>query len=187
MKDLKRIEELLEKYYRGESSTAEEKQLQLFFEGDVPDYLSAEAELFRYFNREKQGSISGELEERLDHVISGRGKPAAGSRIRYFWTGGIAAGILILIGIFVDLQIRKNSRFEVRQDTYEDPYIAYAEAKRVIYLVSEKMNTGREPLKKLEKLDAGVDYMHPVFSFGASIQHLEHLSVIEETREKIAK
>ena len=95
--------------------------------------------------------------------------------------------ILILLGIFLDLQIRRNSPLEVRQDTYEDPYLAYAEAKKVLYMVSKKMNTGRKSLKNLEKLDAGVNYVHPVFSFGAGIQHLEHLSTIEKTRKLISK
>ena len=128
------------------------------------------------------------MEARLDKIISASEPPKLilGRGLKYYWISGAAAVILILIGIFVDLKLRENS-FEVRQDTYEDPYLAYTEAKKVLYLVSEKLNTGREPLKNLEKLDTGVDYMHPVFSFGAGIQHLEHLSKLEKTRELISK
>ena len=132
--------------------------------------------------------MAGEMEASLDKIISTQESPKLnlGRGLKYYWLTGAAAVILILIGLFVDMRLRENS-FEVLQDTYEDPYLAYNEAKKVLYLVSEKMNSGREPLKNLEKLDSGVDYMHPVFSFGAGIQHLEHLSTLEKTRELISK
>ena len=190
MKDLKRIEELLEKYFRGETSTGEENILHGFFAGpDVPVHLRTEAELFGFFTKERESSLSGEMENRLEKMIAGTepAKLIIGTKWRYYWISGAAAVILILLGIFLDLQIRRNSPLEVRQDTYEDPYLAYAEAKKVLYMVSEKMNTGRKSLKNLEKLDAGVNYVHPVFSFGAGIQHLEHLSTIEKTRKLISK
>ena len=190
MKDLKRIEELLEKYYRGESTTKDENTLLRFLAGqDVPAHLKAESELFGFFAEQRDVNLSGEMENRLEKMIavSEPAKLIMGTKWRYYWISGAAAVILILLGIFLDMQIRRNSILEVRQDTYEDPYLAYAEAKRVLYMVSEKMNTGRKPLGKLEKLDAGVNYMHPVFSFGSGIQHLEHLSRIEKTRILISK
>jgi hypothetical protein len=150
--------------------------------------MQAEAELFGFFSRERKTSLSGEMESKLEGMINapiatGTGR---GRSLRYYWISAAAAVILILVGIFVDMQLRQNSSLEVRQDTFEDPYIAYAEAKKVLYMVSHKMNAGREPLKNLDKLDSGVNYMHPFFSFGASIQHLEHLSTIERTRKLIS-
>ncbi len=208
MNDLKRIEELLEKYYQGETSTPEEVILREFFAGeDIPAHLEADAELFRYFGKKKEDTLSGEMEERLVEMISNpetkniefgtksdyekeempeTRKIGGGTRLRYYWFSAAAAVILILIGIFIDMQIRKNT-FETRQDTYEDPYLAYAEAKKALYMVSSTMNTGRKPLKNIKKLDAGVNYLSPVFSFGAGIQHLEHLNTIEEARKIISK
>jgi hypothetical protein len=190
MKDLNRIEELLEKYYRGETTTDEEKELRRFFAGgDVPRQLAAEAGLFGYYAREREDALSGEMEERLEKMVAGSRKriPVVGMRHRYYWLSGAAAAILILIGMLVDRQIRENTSPQVRKDTYEDPYIAYVEAKRVLYMVSETMNKGREPLQNLEKLNAGTDYIHPVFSFGSGIQHLEHLSKIDKARELISR
>jgi len=190
MKDLNEIGKLLEKYYSGETSIEEEDSLRRFFsESEVPGHLRAEAGLFGFFEKERSGVLSEKMEKRLERTISGPGssKPVIGMIPRYYWISGVAAAILIMAGIFIDQQIRKNSSPVVRKDTYEDPYLAYAEAKRVLYMVSEKMNTAREPLKNIEKLDAGVNYMHPIFSFGAGMQHLEHFSKIEETRKLIAK
>ena len=189
MKDLRHIEKLLEKYYQGETSIEEEKLLGAFFEGgDVPEDLKAEAELFGFFNRERKTALPGEMESKLEAMIdtSRSARPVMGRSLRYYWISAAAAVILILVGIFVDKQLRQNSSLVVRLDTFEDPYLAYAEAKKVLYMVSNKMNAAREPLKNLDKLDSGVNYMHPFFSFGASIQHLEHLNTIERTRKLIS-
>lgn len=186
---MKRIEELLEKYYAGETSIEEERMLRRFFAGpDVPEHLSAESALFRYFEREGRSALPGNLQERLEGMIEPRElvKPSRVIGLKHYWIGAAAAVILILVGIFVDMQIRKNTSLVVRKDTYEDPYMAYAEAKRVLYLVSEKLNEGTEPLKNLEKIEEPVKYMQPVFSFGNGIQHLEQFSRIEKTRKLLS-
>jgi hypothetical protein len=190
MKDLKHIEELLEKYYQGETSTAEEKSLRVFFEaGDVPEHLKAEAGLFGFFSLERETALPGKMEARLEQMITGSKPPKHGLRrsLRYYWMSAAAAVILILVGIFVDMRIKNNTDFAVMQDTYEDPYLAYTEAKKVLFMVSEKMNAGRKPLKNLDKLESGTNYMHPFISFGAGIQHLEHLNTLEKTKELISK
>jgi len=189
VKDLKQIEKILEKYYLGETSAEEENLLRLFFSGsDIPDHLKTEARLFTHFTREKDNTLTGEMEKRLGSMIPGSESRtfSMGIKRRYYWISA-AAVILILLGLFLDTQIRRNSNLEVRQDTFEDPYLAYVEAKKVLYLMSDKMNVARKPLMNVEKLDEGVNYMHPVFSFGAGIEHLEYLSTIKKTRERISK
>ena len=189
MKDLKQIEGVLDKYYRGETSTEEENLLRLFFSGpDIPEHLKTEAELFAYFRREQDKTLSREMERRLDRMISGAEPrtPVFSFNSRYYWITA-AAVVLVLIGLFLDARVRRNSGFEVRQDSFEDPYLAYFEAKKVLYLMSDKMNTARKPLMNVEKLDEGLHYIHPVFSFGAGIEHLEYLSTIKKTRERISE
>jgi hypothetical protein len=190
MKDFEKIEELLEKYYEGATSTEEEQLLRRFFEReDIPEKLEADAGLFRFFRTEKEGKSPPTLEEDLTGMIPGSIplRPAAGQKLKYYWISGAAAVVLILLGLFLDTQIRRNSSLEVRQDTFEDPYLAYEEARKALYIVSMKMNTPREPLKNLNKLESGVNYMSPVFSFGAGVRHLEHFNRIEETRKRISK
>jgi hypothetical protein len=191
MKDLNGIEELLKKYYRGDTSTREEETLRRFFIElkEIPEHLEAEAGLFGFFENQRSMNLPEDLENKLERMIpeTEAGKPTIVMKRRYYWISGVAAAVLILIGIFLDMQIRKNSTLEVRQDTFEDPYLAYAEAKKALYMVSEKINIAREPLKNIEKLDATMNYMHPVFSFSSGIQHLEHFSKIEETRKLISK
>ena len=70
MEDLNSIEALLEKYYRGETSTAEEGMLREFFAaGDVPEHLAADAELFGFFRIQQEGGLPGDLQNRLEGMI----------------------------------------------------------------------------------------------------------------------
>ena len=190
MKDLRHIKSLLEKYYNGETSTEEEKELMNFFhKGEVPDELHSEAELFGFINRERNESVQEGLEERIMQAIDAE-KPRnvnPFSKYRSYWISGVAAAVLIILAIFIDTRLGRNGSLIVKEDTFEDPYLAYVEAKRVLYYVSEKMNTGREPLQNLEKLNTGVGYVQPVFSFGPGIQALEYLNTIEKTKELISK
>ena len=95
--------------------------------------------------------------------------------------------IIILLAIFVDVKLIKDDTFIVKEDTFEDPYIAYAEARRVIYFVSAKMNTGTESLRNLEKLDEGTNFIQPVFSFAPGFQKLEYLNTIDRTKDLLSK
>lgn len=192
------IEELLDKYYNGETSTEEEKILRRFFsQQEIPGRFKADGELFRFFMKERESELPGNLEERLIGTLSPSSvteAPMAAPggeelvkpvfRLRVFWMSGIAAAILILAGIFVDLRIRRHSPMI---DTYKDPYLAYAEAKRVLYLVSDKMNEATKPLKNLDRIDEGVTYMQPVFTFGEGIQYMGKISTVEKTRKLISK
>lgn len=51
--DLHRMEELLERYFEGETSAAEEKQIRTFFaSGQVPEHWAVYIPLFAYFDEE---------------------------------------------------------------------------------------------------------------------------------------
>lgn len=190
MKDPDLIHKLLEAYYQGETSIQEEEQIREYFlSEDIPDELAAEAELFKFYNLERLANSNPGLEEKILREID-TGNPKTlnvFSRWKYYWISGAAAVILIMLAIFIDMQLLQKDPYMVRQDTFDDPYIAYAEASRVLHFVSEKMNTGTEPLKNLEKLNTGIDYVQPVFSFGPGIQMLEYLNTIDNTRKLISK
>lgn len=58
------IEELLERYFDGETSAAEEKQIRAFFaSGEVPEHLAAYAPLFAYFDEEIERDAEAQVGE----------------------------------------------------------------------------------------------------------------------------
>jgi hypothetical protein len=190
MEDLNKIEALLEKYYRGGTNTAEEGILREFFaSAEVPEHLAADAELFGFFRIQQESELPGDLQNRLEGLIEEktlRSIPAF-FKWRYYWISAAAAVILILLALFMDHQIKNRPSFQAARDTYEDPYLAYAEAKRVLYFVSDKMNTGREPLQNIKKIESGKQFMQPVFSIGNGLQKLEYFSTIDKTKKLISK
>lgn len=90
------IEKLLDRYYEGETTLEEERQLRQFFQGnDVPAHLQSHAAQFSYFAeaREQHPSLAfaNELAARLDPPKQG---PV--SRLTS-WFARIAAGLILLI------------------------------------------------------------------------------------------
>lgn len=62
---LDKIEELLQKYYEGETTVAEEKELQVFFNGttDVPEHLKAHAGPFQYYAKQQEAQTDKGLSD----------------------------------------------------------------------------------------------------------------------------
>lgn len=86
------IEKLLNKYFEGDTTCEEERELRRFFtEGIVPEHLKEYAPLFAFFEEEnKQAKVS--------HTVSSSQKRTVRHRLMYS-ISGIAAGLLILLGI----------------------------------------------------------------------------------------
>ena len=89
-----KIDELLDKYFEGETSCEEERRLRRFFtEEQVPEHLQVYRPLFLYLNQETT-SIA-EPKEKQKKLPSG--KSSRFYRISYA-ISGVAAGLLLLLG-----------------------------------------------------------------------------------------
>ena len=84
-RNLHMIEELLERYFEGETSAAEEKQIRAFFaSGEVPEHLAAYAPLFAYLDPEP---------------VSVPFRSANRKRAALYLFSGVAACVLALLGV----------------------------------------------------------------------------------------
>ncbi len=91
----KEIEQLLNKYFDGETSVEDEKRLRDFFLNDeVPEHLKKYSELFRYFEQAGHNEISVEalIEQIPDDTAVSSNKPG---RVIY-WVSRVAAVFIIL-------------------------------------------------------------------------------------------
>ncbi|MEL5894484.1 hypothetical protein AAE250_13430 [Bacteroides sp. GD17] len=89
-----KIDELLNKYFEGETSCEEERELRRFFtEKEVPEHLQVYRPLFAYIDREAK---AGQEEEQAS--VPTLKKPALLHRALYTLSG-IAAGLLLLLAI----------------------------------------------------------------------------------------
>ena len=102
------IERLLARYYDGETSETEEKELKHFFtEEDVPAHLLAEKEIFMQLAAQPAPEIPEELESRLSRKIdqwdTGEKRTLKIKKhtrtLRLQWIGSIAASLLILLSV----------------------------------------------------------------------------------------
>ncbi|MDR0995345.1 MAG: hypothetical protein LBL81_03535 [Tannerella sp.] len=112
---LQRIDLLLERFFEGETSKAEEEELYAFFaSGEVPERLRPYCSLFKY--------ITDELPRELEAAEAGFTLPRR-SRLRFLWRGLVAlAAALLLGGLFL-------TRFLDRKPATSEPY-AYCYIRR---------------------------------------------------------
>ena len=153
--ETKRIAELLDKYYRGETTLEEERQLKGFFQQEeVPEELQADKDVFLLYTGLAQQPVDlpEGLEERLSASIgrwqkeSQRQRPWLRPSIRR-WSIGIAASLLIAAGMGIYLQ-----KAEPKQhDTFTNPALAYQETQRALQLFATALQKGEAQMVKAEK------------------------------------
>ncbi|MCE4566067.1 hypothetical protein INQ51_17240 [Maribellus sp. CM-23] len=102
-----RREELLEKYYRGESSLDEERELKQLAPGnELPD---AEQDMLDFFGQE--AVLPDGLEEELMRAVEKRRTRSFKIR-RLTSMGSAAAVILIVLTVFLDVRNKRISKME---------------------------------------------------------------------------
>ena len=179
--DLKKIKALLERYYNGDTTSAEEKILREYFSSDVVDKeFVADKDIFLYQIHEndisdKMPDISDEIWNNLNK--NKEGKLRKDNNLRYIFLR-IAASIIILIGSFFLL---KNQVFNKNQniqftDTYDNPELAYQQAKETLLYVSAILNNGTDHLKPIQKINEGTQELQKLSSFNEGLEKLSPLN-----------
>jgi hypothetical protein len=175
MESIKEIRKMLERFYQGETSLEEERMLQDYFAStSVPEELIPDKDLFQSFD---DGADDVEVPDDLNRKIlisidQFERKETRTRRISLFSLSGLAAGLLVMIAVYL-FYIRTDGSPYIASnqmvDTYEDPMMAYEEAKKALAYVSNKLNTGTseleqvkqvskvatDPLKSLSKINKG--------------------------------
>ena len=92
------MEELLDRYFEGETSAGEEQRIRAFFaSGDVPEHLAAYKPLFAYFDKEIE-QLKEEEAAPVPVLHVGSHKSEAGVRRAVLYTlSGVAACVLALL------------------------------------------------------------------------------------------
>ena len=141
------IERLLARYYDGETSETEEKELKRFFtEEDVPAHLLAEKEIFMQLAAQPAPEIPEGLESRLSRKID---QWDTGERrtLRLQWIGSIAASLLILLSVGLYLY----KPYPAPQDTCATPEEAYVQAQKALIMLSSSLNKGIEKVESVQE------------------------------------
>lgn len=160
MDELTHIRNLLEKFYEGATSQAEEKKLSEFFlNSEVPSELQADKALFIAMDEASgEVEIPSYLDEKLSKTIdNAQQKEKRGRRISLYSFTGLAAGLLLILSVYLGFLREDQTSNLVEQYAVEDPDVAYEEAKKALELVAEKWNKGTSELNNLEQVNKGIE------------------------------
>ena len=130
--ELDRIEIILEKYFDGETTIAEEKELKDYFaSSNVAQHLEQYQPLFGYFSQAKQEQYKAVIPLKTEmRTIAG-------------WIS-IAAAVIVLLGVGTFTFLNYNDTKSQDLGTYDDPEVAFRETQKALALISEHVNTGIE-------------------------------------------
>jgi len=158
--ELDRLDILAEQFWDGACTESEEQELKdLLQEGPVP---IRHAELKAYLDYTEQAMSTEDLGGSFDEQIMLEIERRESNRNGYPMWMKIAAGIVILVGLFglvrsftdsAESQIEQPQLVMLDDDTFEDPELAYEEVKKALALMGMKMNDGMDHAGSLGMFD----------------------------------
>lgn len=153
------IERLLAKFYKGNTTEQEEEMLKGAFRSEnIPEHLQADKRLFLSFcSCEVVEDVPAGLEDKLSRMIDEKAEEEQRffrrnkSQRNWRWIGGIAATILLLIGIGYGItNLGKDMRPPTPLDTFSDPEAAYMALQATLMEVSTNLNQGIEQVEETQ-------------------------------------
>jgi hypothetical protein len=142
--ELNRIENILEKYFQGETTIAEEKELKDYFSSpDVAQHLEQYKPMFGYFSQVKEQKSTQEI-------------PLQTKKRNVAWLS-IAASVVVLLGIGTFMYVsEKNTPPVVAQTelgTYDNPEEALAATQKALAMLSNNVNVGIESVQYIQEFE----------------------------------
>ena len=101
-------EELLDKYYKGETTLEEEQELKAYFQELKND--SAEKDIFGYF--QKESFVPGDLEASVFAQLTEHQNKTKIRKIRLYSIISSAAVIAVILSVFLNFQAKEKARIE---------------------------------------------------------------------------
>ena len=148
--ETKKIAELLQTFFNGESTFEEERTLETYFKsGNVADEFKEYAAYFNGISELANVAVNRNIEEEvMDFILENENREK--TRYRRMWqtVTGIAASVIIILGGFLFYQ-QQQKPFD---DSFKNPDEAYAYAQQTLQFVSGKYNKGLAGLSNFEKL-----------------------------------
>jgi len=168
------IRQILDRFYAGETSLKEEKNLKTFFDGkEVPEDFRDDKLLFRILSKAQVEEIQnqqfdGKILRHIEH-----------SHLRFirkqlvYSLSAVAAAAIVLFAVFSGNWFTKQP-----YGTIDNPQLAFAQTKKALQKVSVNLNKGLNPVKT-----AAADFNKPLNKV-AEINKMENtLKGIKQIKE----
>jgi hypothetical protein len=165
------IEALLARYFEGETTLQEEKQLiELMLGPDVPENLKVHQPIFRYMEQSMREALpEPDFLGKFETIISpeeGETKiiPLYKSRNYFVFFSSIAAGVLLVIGLLFTFINDYSGKNQTNKNNHNSE-IAYLQTQDVLMFVSGNLNNGLRQVKKLESIDIAMSSIQLINKF----------------------
>ncbi|WP_298306555.1 hypothetical protein [Flavobacterium sp.] len=139
---LDRIENLIDKYFEGETSIAEENELKVYFSStDVAQHLKQYQTIFGYFSQAKEQQFTQEipLQTKKRNVV--------------LWLS-IAASVVVMLGVGTMMYFNNDKEEQFVACTPEDnPELALQQTEKALALISEHLNIGIESVSYINEYE----------------------------------
>ncbi|WP_427875063.1 hypothetical protein [Flavobacterium sp. MMS24-S5] len=143
--ELNKIENILEKYFQGETSIAEENQLKEYFSSpNVAQHLEQYKPMFGYFSQAKEQKSTYEI-------------PLQSKKRNVAWLSIAASAVVLLgIGTYYFASEQKNTTAvasKTELGTYDDPEEALKATQKALALLSNNVNVGIESVQYINEFE----------------------------------
>lgn len=149
------VKYLLQQYFNGESTTEDERKLESYFcSGNIDSELKEYQEFFSGLSmmQEVEGEETIE-DDILKHIDAYENRQKTKTLGMWKWVTGIAASIILVIGSYLIYEQQQ----QPYQDTFDNPQMAYAQAKEALTYMSAKYNQGLAELSHFQKLESATE------------------------------
>lgn len=145
--ELSRIERIVDKYFEGETTIEEERELQNYFSStEVAPHLLQYVSIFKHFEEARKEHSN------LETPIFKN--PKTQKRIgknNFYWVS-IAASIVVVLGIGLFYMFGTESSIKNNElGTYDDPKQAFEATQKALNLLSNNVNVGIESVQYIDE------------------------------------
>ncbi len=169
------VKHLLQRYFEGESTDAEERSLESYFQsGNVDQEVAEYAEFFGGIAELAAVADDPTIEEDvMNYILETENREKTRYRTMWKTVTGIAASIIVVLGGFLFFQEQQHTS----TDTFKDPEKAYAYAEQTLQFVSGKYNKGLAELSNFDKLRTAKEPIkkgtEPIIEFYEGMEKVE--------------
>jgi hypothetical protein len=145
--ELNNIELLIEKYFQGETSIAEENELRTYFSSlNVAQHLEQYKPLFGYLSLAADQKFAQEIPLLAAHMFQDHDK-----KRNVAWLS-IAASVVVLMGIGTYVYYNyEDANSNQDLGTYDDPEVAFRQTQKALALLSNNVNVGIESVQYIKE------------------------------------
>lgn len=151
------IEQLLDRYWKGETSNEEEKILKSFFEqNDVPDELKDDALYFSFLGEAKDMSLSADFDKRFEDIISEEDSSkihvkakviSFRKRMMPFLQAAAAVAVVLTVGGAALKGLMSDDDIDFGNNLTSDTYLKTEEVKHVIETAQQTMTAKADSIQ----------------------------------------